>query len=136
MRFSCRMMRRKRGFKYTTLIIVLGGAFSAFSLFVGPAASQAFSNELAVDLAPIEVDPKHPERNNFGALTLLSGFHLESKDKRFGGLSGLAIGKNGTMYVVSDRGYWLAARMVTNENGALTNLVDWRIAPMLTPANA
>ena len=107
-----------------------------FVLFVGRVASQPSSNELLVELDPIEVDPKHPSRNSFGELTLLSGFHLQSKDKRFGGLSGLSIGRNGLMYAISDRGYWLTARMVTNENGALTNLVDWRIAPLLTSANA
>ena len=129
-----RMMRGKVGYNCATLVLLL--AVALFVLFVGRVASQPSSNELLVELDPIEVDPKHPSRNSFGELTLLSGFHLQSKDKRFGGLSGLSIGRNGLMYAISDRGYWLTARMVTNENGALTNLVDWRIAPLLTPANA
>ena len=128
------MMRGKVGYNCATLVILL--AVALFVLFVGRVASQPSSNELWVDLDPIEVDPKHPSRNIFGELTLLSGFHLQSKDKRFGGLSGLSIDQNGLVYAVSDRGYWLAARMVINENGALTNLVDWRIAPLLTSANA
>jgi hypothetical protein len=128
------MMREKVEYKCATLVILL--AVALFVLFVGRVASQPSSNELWVELDPIEVDPKHPSRNIFGQLTLLSGFHLRSKDKRFGGLSGLSIGQNGLVYAVSDRGYWLAARMLINENGALTSLVDWRIAPLLTPANA
>jgi hypothetical protein len=57
---------------------------------------------------------------------------LESKDKRFGGLSGLSVGADGKLYAISDRGYWLSASMQFDSNGALMNLVDWQIAPMLT----
>lgn len=84
-----------------------------------------------VELVPIEVDPKRPERTSFGSLTLLSAFRLESKDPRFGGLSGLAAGTDGRLYAVSDRGYWLSARMQMDSNGALVNLLDWQIAPVL-----
>ena len=67
-------------------------------------------------------------------MTLAGAFHLQSKDRRFGGLSGLSFGKDGRLYAVSDRGYWLSARKDIDENGALTNLVDWEIGPMLTTA--
>jgi hypothetical protein len=90
---------------------------------------------VAVELVPIDVDPKHPERRNYGSLTLLSAFQIESKDKRFGGLSGLSIGANDKLYGVSDRGYWLSAKMETDPNGVLLNLTDWQIAPILTATN-
>jgi len=67
------------------------------------------------------VDRKHPERTDFGALALTSAFHLSSKDKRFGGLSGLSIGIDGRLYAISDNGYWLSAKMVRNKNDALIN---------------
>jgi hypothetical protein len=102
--------------------------------FLHPTAAQTASRDLLVELVPVDVDAKRPERTDFGSLTLLSAFHLESKDKRFGGLSGLSIGDDGRLYAVSDRGYWLSARMATDKNGALTNLTDWQIAPILTPA--
>jgi hypothetical protein len=98
-------------------------------------AAQVASNTSLVELAPIDVDPKRPERTRFGALTLLSAFHLRSKDNRFGGLSGLSIGADGKLYAISDRGYWLSARMQTDANGTISNLIDWRIAPMLTTTN-
>ena len=85
-----------------------------------------------VELVPIDVDRKRAERRNFGALTLISAFQLESKDKRFGGLSGLSVGRDGKLYAVSDRGYWLSASMLLGPDGALMDLVDWRIAPILT----
>ena len=85
-----------------------------------------------VELVPIDVDPKRVERRNFGALTLLSAFQLTSKDKRFGGLSGLSVGRDGRLYAVSDHGYWLSASMLLGPDNALKDLVDWRIAPILT----
>ncbi|HXV50177.1 MAG TPA: esterase-like activity of phytase family protein, partial [Candidatus Binatia bacterium] len=98
-------------------------------------AAQVASNTSLVELAPIDVDPKQPERTRFGALTLLSAFHLRSKDNRFGGLSGLSIGADGKLYAISDRGYWLSAGMQMDANGRISNLIDWRIAPMLTTTN-
>ena len=115
-------------------IILLVAVLLPFGSFFRTAAAQTVSSDSLVELVPIEVDPKRPQRKNFGALTLLGAFHLQSQDKRFGGLSGLSIGKDGKLYAVSDRGYWLSARMVTDKNGALTNLVDWQIAPILTTA--
>jgi hypothetical protein len=102
---------------------------------LGPTFAQVSSNSPLVELTPIDVDPKHPERKNFGALTLLSAFHLRSKDNRFGGISGLSIGTDGKLYAISDRGYWLSAKMETDQNGALVNLVDWQIAPILATTN-
>jgi len=96
-----------------------------------PTLAQTSSSHGLVELVSIDVDPKRPERKNFGSLTLLSAFRLESKDQRFGGLSGLSVGADGRLYAISDRGYWLSARMQTDSNGALLNLVDWQIAPML-----
>ena len=90
------------------------------------------SNLRLVELMPVDVDPKQSGRRNFGSLVLLSAFRLESKDKRFGGLSGLAVGTDGKLYAVSDNGYWISAKMVTDPNGVLSDLIDWRIASILT----
>jgi hypothetical protein len=61
---------------------------------------------------------------------------LESKDNRFGGLSGIALGSDGRLYAVSDRGYWLSARVAFDDNGALSKLSEWRIAPLLSTRKA
>jgi len=97
-----------------------------------PAPARIASKIPLIELTAIDVDPKRPGRKTFGSLTLLSAFQLESKDKRFGGLSGLSVGADGKLYAISDRGYWLSASMQLDSNGALMNLVDWQIAPMLT----
>jgi len=87
-----------------------------------------------VELSGFGLDTTNPERKQFGTLTFMSGFQLNSQDKRFGGLSGLSIGADGRLYAVSDHGYWLSARMVYNAEGALSSLTEWRIAPMLASA--
>ena len=130
----CLVMLRRSTIKFSLLIVALICALFPLISFPWPLAAQTTSNDIHIELAPIDVDPKHPGRKNFGALTLLGAFHLQSKDKRFGGLSGLSIGQDGKLYAVSDRGYWLSARLMTDPNGVLTNLVDWQIAPILTTA--
>ena len=116
----------------TQLVLVLVSLVSCLPLST---AQTTTDTPVVVELVPIDVDPKHPERRNFGALTLLSAFQIESKDKRFGGLSGLSIGADGRLYGVSDRGYWLSAKMEMDRNGVLLNLIDWQIAPILTTTN-
>ncbi len=86
-----------------------------------------------VELIPFEFDRRSPERKQFGALTLMGAFRLDSRDRRFGGLSGLTVAADGKLYAISDRGYWLSAKIVSNGDNALVDLVDWQIAPMLTP---
>jgi hypothetical protein len=98
-------------------------------------AQTTMNTPVVVKLVAIDVDPKRPERRNFGSLTLLSAFQIESKDKRFGGLSGLAIGTDGKLYGVSDNGYWLSAKMAMDPNGVLLNLTGWQIAPILATTN-
>jgi len=98
----------------------------------GASVDRMTTHARLVELVPIEVDRKRAERRNFGSLTLFSAFQLASKDKRFGGLSGLSVGRDGRLYAVSDHGFWLSASMLLDPDGALKDLVDWRIAPILT----
>ena len=114
------------------MIILTGAVLCSQVACLLPRSALNSENLSLVDLTPIDVDPKHPERTNFGALMLLSAFRLSSKDKRFGGLSGLSIGSDGRLYAISDNGYWLSAQMVRDQNDLLLNLVDWQIAPLIT----
>jgi hypothetical protein len=116
-------------------IIPLAQVLLSSSSCLGPTLVQVSSNSALVELTPIDVDRKNPERKNFGALTLLSAFHLRSHDKRFGGISGLSIATDGKLYAVSDNGYWLSAKIKVDQNGALVNLIDWQIAPILSTTN-
>jgi hypothetical protein len=111
-------------FPLAAVLLLLLGSCSAY---------QRTRDAGIVDLVPIELDPRDPGRTEFGALTLLSAFELRSKDERFGGLSGLAVGLDGRLYAVSDQGYWNSARMVMDAEGRLVDLLDWQIYPMLSP---
>ena len=131
MRFSVRSMTSAKR-KVVTMIILIGAVLCSQVACLLPRSAPTSESQSLVKLSPIDVDPKHPERTNFGALMLLSAFRLSSKDKRFGGLSGLSIGSDGRLYAISDNGYWLSAQMVRDQNDLLLNLVDWQIAPLIT----
>ena len=95
-------------------------------------SSSTTAGNFHVELHPIALDLEKPERVSFGRLRLMGAFHLRSTDSRFGGLSGLTIGTDGRLYAVSDRGFWLSARMQLDRDGRLLNLSNWQIASLLT----
>lgn len=98
------------------------------------AHSDVSSEALEVRIKAIAVDPDQPERTQFGRLTLLSSFVVDADDKRFGGLSGIAVEPSGGMlFAVSDRGYGLSARLVHDRAGRLTGTGAWTISPLQTP---
>ena len=94
-------------------------------------AAQTAANSPLVELIPITLDSRDPQKKEFGRLTFLNGFQLRSRDPRFGGLSGLTIA-DGKLYSVSDRGYWISAQMNFDGDGRLTDLTDWNIQPILS----
>ena len=118
------------------LILLFGIAGLFFASSVSCTAQRTtLSNPSSrtVELIPIELDPDNPERKQFDRLTLLAAFELQGRDPRFGGLSGLTIGNDKVLYTVSDRGYWISARMTMTEDGVLRDLVEWNIRPILGP---
>jgi hypothetical protein len=86
-----------------------------------------------VQLRPFQIESKENQRTEFDGLILVGAFELRSRHPQFGGISGLSIGADGRLYAVSDRGYWLSARMRHDSEGALVDLLDWQIKPILTP---
>jgi len=102
----------------------------------GHTAAQSAATPRLVELLPIELDPRNPEKRGFGRLEFLQGFQLRSRDPRFGGLSGLSIGTDGKLYSVSDRGYWVSAQMTFDPEGRLIDLTDWEIQPIRSTTGA
>jgi hypothetical protein len=86
-----------------------------------------------VQSRPFELESKEHQRTDFDGLELLNAFELRSRHPHFGGISGLTIAADGRLYAVSDRGYWIAARMRHDNEGRLVDLFDWEIKPILTP---
>ena len=60
--------------------------------------AQIRPDRIEVETISINLDEKHPEQKSFGSLQLLSAIHLRSKDRRFGGLSGISFGTDGRLY--------------------------------------
>jgi hypothetical protein len=76
--------------------------------------------------------PGEEGRTRFGALEFRGGLVLQSSDENFGGISGIRVEPDGEHFVaVTDRGYWLRARMITKE-GRLSDVADAEMAPMLS----
>src|SRR5207248_1995397 len=84
---------------------------------------------------PIAMDPRDPARDTVGQLTYRGGLVLESpSEPRFGGWSDLKIRADGEKLVaISDRGFWLDARLVYDADGRLISLADSRIGHLIGP---
>ncbi|KAG1702832.1 hypothetical protein GQR58_004322 [Nymphon striatum] len=87
-----------------------------------PFASQA--KDIEISTSPIKnFLPEKPEQSSFGKLEFLGGLELTSKDKNFGGFSGLRLSKDGkTLYAVSDQGHFLKANIVRDPEGEISAL--------------
>jgi hypothetical protein len=95
----------------------------------------ASSGAALVELRRIEFDSKDQALDS-AEISLMSVSQLRSDDRRFGGLSGLSVTRDGRLYAVSDRGYWMSATMVSDEEGRLVDLTEWEIGALLTPEGA
>lgn len=92
------------------------------------------SGQFVVEAIPIRLSAEEPGRQRLGDLTFLSGFELRSPDRRFGGLSGLAISADGSiLYAVSDRGFWISMATRHDAGGRLVALEGMEMADLQTP---
>ncbi len=89
---------------------------------------------IKVSVRPVEFSILDPERRKFGELRYLGGLILESRDRRFGGFSGLVLTQNGRrLLTVSDQGWWMSADLeYTGER--LSSLTNARFGPLVDKA--
>ncbi len=84
-----------------------------------------------VQTLSIALDPQNPANEHVGALQYRGGLFLKSRDKRFGGLSGMIISDDGKrLLAISDEGYWFGAQLSYNK-GRLADLSKAELAPIL-----
>ncbi|BCB18291.1 esterase-like activity of phytase family protein [Bosea sp. ANAM02] len=100
-----------------------------------PGAAQAIEQTrfpVGVTARPIAAfEPRRPDQRRFGALQFRGGLVLSSGHTRFGGFSGLARLNGGRdLVAVSDRGYWLTAK-VAYHDGKLSGLDEVEMAAIL-----
>lgn len=100
-----------------------------------PGAAQAVEQTrfpVSVSARPFTAfEPRNADRRRFGALQFRGGLVLSSGHPRFGGFSGLARLNGGRDLVsVTDRGYWLTAKVVS-QSGRPAGLDDVEMAAIL-----
>ncbi len=107
----------------------------SFLIWLWLPISLCFSAAAPFKVESARIEPANSNGGRHGQLIFLGGFELASKDSRFGGLSGLALTKDGKrLYAISDRGYWLTARLHHDGQGVLQRLDSWQMASLLTPS--
>ena len=107
----------------------LAAAVAALCLAVpGGAAAEP----LDLRARPVALDPEDRARSVVGALEYRGGVVLSSRHHHFGGLSGLDVSPDGArMTAVSDRGYWITARLIYDDGGRLVGVADAAIHKMV-----
>ena len=103
-------------------------ALLAVLTFLSPAALAGD----AIDVTAVKVASFHmlPQKTTFGPLEWRGGIELRSTDDRFGGLSSIAIAKDGsTLLAVSDRGLWFRGKLEYS-GGTLSGIADAELAPI------
>ncbi|MFQ5467899.1 MAG: esterase-like activity of phytase family protein [Kiloniellaceae bacterium] len=117
------MVLRLRGIVNSRAVL----AMAAWGLMVSPLPA-AWAEPLALTarvLAPGAVT----NGAALGRLRWMGGLELSAPDRRFGGLSGLLVSADGRrLTAVSDRGYWVAARLAYDGAGRLAGVGDASIA--------
>ena len=86
-------------------------------------AAGADAEPVVVSAGPVALDAAAPGRVAVGALRYLGGFALQSKDKNFGGLSGLEFTDEGrTLIAVSDQAHLFRMRLLWRADGRFGGL--------------
>lgn len=94
-------------------------------MLAAPAMAQT---PLAVETAPLRLNPQDEAQDTVGALRWRGGLALSAQDPRFGGLSDLVLSPDGrALTAVSDEGRWLTARLAYDSAGNLAGLsgAEW-----------
>ena len=111
---------------------------AALGVALALAAAPAYAADpLTLTTTPVRVAPGTVIAGPGGRLIFRGGLTLRSRDRRFGGLSGLAVSADGaTLLAVSDAGWWVAGRLDHDAEGVLIGLVDMVIARIRDPKGA
>lgn len=112
-------------------LVAFGGAWLVAPSLSAP--QMAAPAAIALTARPVPLDTNDPARHGVGALIYRGGLHVMSQAEGFGGYSGLRLLPDGRLLAISDRGHWLAARLV-EVAGRLTGLSDVVTGPLLDEA--
>jgi hypothetical protein len=99
----------------------------------GGTLDSAQAEPVTLTARPVALNPRDPTQATVGFLTYRGGIAVASPDSRFGGLSGLVVTPSGDVVAVSDRGFWLIARLVVDERGYLVGITDGEMGRLAGP---
>jgi hypothetical protein len=87
---------------------------------------------LDLDVVSVPLNPESPGQASVGPLRFRGGLWLRSPDPRFGGLSGLVVGADGSrLLAVSDCGHGFVATIAYDAQGRLAGLGDARLVELV-----
>ncbi len=95
-------------------------------------ANRPGNADVDVTASPVPLST-NPDQQVVGGLRYLGGVHLSSRDRRFGGFSGLRVRDDGWALAVSDTGAWAGFQLVET-NDRLVAVAGFHMAPMLDQA--
>ncbi len=91
----------------------------------------AAAEPLAVSTRPVELHPEDSSIRDVGALEYRGGLDLSSRDRRFGGLSALAVDHSGNrLLALTDKGYWVEFVVTYGASGDLSGIGEARIGAL------
>jgi hypothetical protein len=108
-------------------------AVAAAFLACFPVAASAAGGERAVAVTASRIVNFRlgSAETRFGALEFVGGLALSSKDKDFGGLSGVRVTADRSAFLaVSDEGQWFAGKLQRDGGGALSGVHDVLAGPL------
>jgi hypothetical protein len=101
-------------------------------VFVAIAGAQA--DPIVVQAKPVPLQSFNPSLARVGRLEYRGGLQISSSDERFGGLSGLLVSADGRrLTAISDRGYWVDAKLVYDGDGVLAGIGEVSIKQLRSP---
>jgi len=106
----------------------------ATTLIVAPlhnpiSGQTARADSIEVNVRAVHLNPDKPSIGRTGQLRFRGGLRLSSRDRRFGGLSGITFIGPDQLLAVSDRGWWISFRIV-EEKGRLVGISDATLDPL------
>jgi hypothetical protein len=99
------------------------------TLILGNPAS---ADPISFSVEPVFVHEDNHDLRRIGELEFISGISVTSEDKRFGGLSDLAVGPGGKFLAITDKGHRVTSRLRHNLQGKLAGLSNGNIKKLQT----
>lgn len=78
----------------------------------------------------LPLSAEDPGLSRLGPLAFRGALALSSRERAFGGLSGLLLEPDGSLLAITDRAHWVRGRMLRDSAETLTGLADTAILPM------